>query len=369
MATNCTEMAMEYNVSASYSNSSNSSPDQSTSTHSPELPLITGMFGLMVSNTPFPPSTPSLKYDEQTQQITRSVYDYPLITANLPAATAVNLTKPADSLVTTDSGDSVVSFERPIPPRHRNRHISPRHRRQGHAQAPRHAHALSAQNTQSVENGNGPRDEYFENLMKLPHLRKHRHVLSTSDVNKRPRDYNSYRVGVNSNKSLTVTESTSEDTDSTGSHSGERLMSGRRPRTRRRRVHERVRNGNAGDLNRNNNSWHCAGQHEKGALIKTELCENWVQRGHCTYGQRCHFAHGRADIRTRRNICNFKTQPCCDPARSDTKLCLFGKRCNYAHPGEPLRRPQEADYMDEEYTARIAMDYGPETPYPFGIYV
>jgi len=100
-----------------------------------------------------------------------------------------------------------------------------------------------------------------------------------------------------------------------------------------------------------------------------ELCENWVSRGHCTYGKKCHFAHGRDDIRNRWRIENYKTQPCCDPARSDSRLCLFGKRCNYAHPGEPLRRSHHSLYLDEEYTAEIRKDYGHKTPYPFGIYI
>ena len=77
---------------------------------------------------------------------------------------------------------------------------------------------------------------------------------------------------------------------------------------------------------------------EKGDLFKTELCENWVVRGNCTYGKKCHFAHGHDDLRNRLRVENYKTQPCCDPARADSRLCLFGKRCNYTHPGEALRR-------------------------------
>jgi len=108
---------------------------------------------------------------------------------------------------------------------------------------------------------------------------------------------------------------------------------------------------------------------EKGDLFKTELCENWVKKGHCTYGKKCHFAHGREDIRTRWRIENYKTQPCCDPARADSRLCLFGKRCNYAHPGEPLRRSYHQLYLDEEYEEEISKDFGKEVPFPFGIYI
>merc|ERR1712154_509015 len=37
-----------------------------------------------------------------------------------------------------------------------------------------------------------------ETLMKLPHLRKHREYIRTIDVNMGPKDYNSFRVSVNS---------------------------------------------------------------------------------------------------------------------------------------------------------------------------
>lgn len=194
-----------------------------------------------------------------------------------------------------------------------------------------------------------------ETLMKLPHLRKHRDYIRTIDVSMGPKDYNSYRVSVNSKNN----------------NSGDENDGGNNGRTANiqnlnaKNTGNLNANLNAGNKRKNKRMSAC----EKGDLFKTELCENWVKKGHCTYGKKCHFAHGRDDIRTRWRIENYKTQPCCDPARADSRLCLFGKRCNYAHPGEPLRRSHHCLYLDEEYQAEILKDYGPTTPYPFGIYI
>eukprot|EP01084_Bolivina_argentea_P238155 400114_1 len=198
-----------------------------------------------------------------------------------------------------------------------------------------------------------------ETLMKLPHLRKHREYIRTIDVNMGPKDYNSYRVSVNS-------KNNGEQNDGLGDNNGRTANIQNLNAKNARGGASAHLNGN---LNQNRKKNKRMSACEKGDLFKTELCENWVKKGHCTYGKKCHFAHGRDDIRTRWRIENYKTQPCCDPARADSRLCLFGKRCNYAHPGEPLRRSHHCLYLDEEYQAEILKDYGSTTPYPFGIYI
>ena len=204
-----------------------------------------------------------------------------------------------------------------------------------------------------------------ETLMKLPHLRKHREYIRTIDVNMGPKDYNSYRVSVNSKNNTGSDDDNSDNNNNCGRTANIQNLNAKQPSNNS--------NNNNGDLNANNNNNRKKNKRmsacEKGDLFKTELCENWVKKGHCTYGKKCHFAHGRDDIRTRWRIENYKTQPCCDPARADSRLCLFGKRCNYAHPGEPLRRSHHCLYLDEEYQQEILKDYGQTTPYPFGIYI
>jgi len=103
-------------------------------------------------------------------------------------------------------------------------------------------------------------------------------------------------------------------------------------------------------------------------LHKTELCMNWSLTGKCGYGNKCHFAHGIKDLRPRKRLANFKTQPCCDPARKGCRKCLYGSRCSYAHPGEAIRRSSEESYFDHRYYKDLENDFG-ENKYPFGIYI
>eukprot|EP00485_Elphidium_margaritaceum_P001338 CAMPEP_0202701140 /NCGR_PEP_ID=MMETSP1385-20130828/14246_1 /ASSEMBLY_ACC=CAM_ASM_000861 /TAXON_ID=933848 /ORGANISM="Elphidium margaritaceum" /LENGTH=811 /DNA_ID=CAMNT_0049358491 /DNA_START=248 /DNA_END=2683 /DNA_ORIENTATION=- len=304
-----------------------------------------------------------------------------------------------------------------------------------HAHAHTHAHGMQAMDVGATFVRRNPKLS-DETLMKLPHLRKHREYIRSIDLNMGPRDYNSFRVSVNSKHQ-------GHGEDETGGDGSAAQQPGATPQhqhAQQQHQHQQqhhqqahphyhappphqqqyappptahahsqhaqaqsqsfmsaggnsgrtanIQNlglSNKGNLNLNNLN---AGNQmamgpgggrgrrnkrmsvcEKGDLFKTELCENWVKKGHCTYGKKCHFAHGREDVRTRWRIENYKTQPCCDPARADSRLCLFGKRCNYAHPGEPLRRSHHCLYLDEEYEAEIVKDFGQNTPYPFGIYI
>jgi len=108
--------------------------------------------------------------------------------------------------------------------------------------------------------------------------------------------------------------------------------------------------------------------HINDELYKTELCANWITTGACSYGSKCNFSHGYEDLRPRKRVENYKSQPCCDPARMGCRRCMYGKRCNYAHPGEALRRPRPAPYFDKDYFTELKQDF-PKTQYPFGIYL
>ena len=115
-------------------------------------------------------------------------------------------------------------------------------------------------------------------------------------------------------------------------------------------------------------------RHDKTALYKTvckktELCTNWILTGSCTYGIKCHFAHGKNDLKPRMRVENYKTQPCCDPAREGCRRCMYGRRCNYCHPGEAIRRPHPTPYYDSDYYNALSKDFGEDNEYPFGIYI
>lgn len=197
-----------------------------------------------------------------------------------------------------------------------------------------------------------------ESLRKLPHLRKHIGYIKSIDMNLGPKDYNQFRLSKKLRKNKDGEDSKDEngndiDGDRTETDNGAQTDShGRISMNNLNNNNNMTKTGdgndgeygdNNGNLNNNNgnkrNMRRKRPVSEKGDLFKTELCENWVVRGSCTYGKKCHFAHGHDDLRNRLRVENYKTQPCCDPARSDSLLCLFGKRCNYTHPGEALRRP------------------------------
>jgi len=54
------------------------------------------------------------------------------------------------------------------------------------------------------------------------------------------------------------------------------------------------------------------------SLIKTVLCKNF-EKGECQFGEKCHFAHGKDELR--KKMCNafLKGQ------------CKFGKKCKFYH--------------------------------------
>jgi hypothetical protein len=106
-------------------------------------------------------------------------------------------------------------------------------------------------------------------------------------------------------------------------------------------------------------------------LYKTEICLNWLKTRNCSYGNKCHYAHGIADLRARQRIETYKTQPCADPARKGCHVCMYTSRCNYAHPGEPIRRlgPHSGKkYFDHEYFEALRKHY-PYHEMPFGVFV
>eukprot|EP00456_Euglypha_rotunda_P080888 TRINITY_DN7866_c0_g1_i8.p1 TRINITY_DN7866_c0_g1~~TRINITY_DN7866_c0_g1_i8.p1 ORF type:complete len:531 (-),score=14.41 TRINITY_DN7866_c0_g1_i8:139-1731(-) len=106
-------------------------------------------------------------------------------------------------------------------------------------------------------------------------------------------------------------------------------------------------------------------------LYKTEICLNWLRTRNCSYGNKCHYAHGIADLRARQRIETYKTQPCADPARKGCHICMYTTRCNYAHPGEPIRRmgPHSGKkYFDHEYFEALRKNY-PYHEMPFGVFV
>lgn len=36
---------------------------------------------------------------------------------------------------------------------------------------------------------------------------------------------------------------------------------------------------------------------EERSKFKTEICKNWKETNFCKYGEKCHFAHGKIELR------------------------------------------------------------------------
>ncbi|ETO21837.1 hypothetical protein RFI_15366 [Reticulomyxa filosa] len=200
-----------------------------------------------------------------------------------------------------------------------------------------------------------------ETLMKLPHLRKVKQYIKAISIDDGPRAYSTFRETLNGNTNANEGTNRPATDDNNTSNVINKMPSSN--------DHESTNTNTAGNSNKHSRRRNRRKGYpqEKSDLYKTELCENWVMKGNCTYGRKCHFAHGHDEIQYRARVANYKTQPCCDPARSDSRLCLFGKRCNYAHPGEPLRCGMPDEYVDEEYFDKICREYVEE--FPFGIYL
>lgn len=63
---------------------------------------------------------------------------------------------------------------------------------------------------------------------------------------------------------------------------------------------------------------------------KTELCKNWELRGTCKFGDKCCFAHGKHELKTRSvTHTKFKTKPC--KQYFQVGYCPYGQRCQYLH--------------------------------------
>jgi len=86
---------------------------------------------------------------------------------------------------------------------------------------------------------------------------------------------------------------------------------------------------------------------------KTELCKNWELRGNCKFGDKCCFAHGRHELKSKTVTHDkYKTKPCKQYHQSS--YCPYGQRCQYLHK-EAVQpniffTPCQAQTRDESYT-------------------
>lgn len=62
--------------------------------------------------------------------------------------------------------------------------------------------------------------------------------------------------------------------------------------------------------------------------FKTEMCRN-LSLGHCPFGDKCAFAHGIDEIRSKLKFSNYKTKDC--KQFHELGYCQYGSRCQFKH--------------------------------------
>lgn len=64
---------------------------------------------------------------------------------------------------------------------------------------------------------------------------------------------------------------------------------------------------------------------------KTELCKNFTETGHCPYGKKCKFAHGKHELNEKKvaNKTRYKSKKC--NSFHTQGYCPYGQRCLFAH--------------------------------------
>ena len=62
---------------------------------------------------------------------------------------------------------------------------------------------------------------------------------------------------------------------------------------------------------------------------KTELCKKFQSTGHCPYGYKCRFAHGKQELIIKQQGKNYKKRPC--KSFFEKGYCPYGSRCNFQH--------------------------------------
>jgi hypothetical protein len=78
--------------------------------------------------------------------------------------------------------------------------------------------------------------------------------------------------------------------------------------------------------------------------FKTEMCKNFQLKGTCRYGDKCSFAHGFHELKTKTHLStHYKTKMC--KQYHFYGFCYYGYRCQYIH-----KEKQFSDDLDEKLT-------------------
>ena len=80
---------------------------------------------------------------------------------------------------------------------------------------------------------------------------------------------------------------------------------------------------------------------------KTSLCKNFTEKGYCSYGKKCQFAHGPEELRVNmEHNRSYKTKGC--HAFAKKGYCHYGERCNFIH--EQVHEQSEGERWSMMYS-------------------
>ncbi|KAJ4458176.1 hypothetical protein PAPYR_6136 [Paratrimastix pyriformis] len=105
-----------------------------------------------------------------------------------------------------------------------------------------------------------------------------------------------------------------------------------------------------------------SGEPKRRTLYKTELCRNYMELGHCEYGDKCEFAHGLDDLIATgpRHPC-YRTRPC-HSFHSPEMVCYYGTRCRFQHAAPQPEEAQVVALSSLVTTAASALTPGGRLP-------
>jgi hypothetical protein len=77
---------------------------------------------------------------------------------------------------------------------------------------------------------------------------------------------------------------------------------------------------------------------------KTELCKNYEEKGFCSYGTKCRFAHGVDELNYKdKQNCKYKSRPC--QSFFTSLYCPYGNRCLFKHDERTLAEITKSYYV------------------------
>ena len=67
---------------------------------------------------------------------------------------------------------------------------------------------------------------------------------------------------------------------------------------------------------------------------KTEMCRSWQEKGVCSYGKKCMFAHGKEELVDKEFAGGYKSKLC--RSYHQKFVCPYGQRCMFIHGNKDL---------------------------------